>query len=32
MRFEDIVFVYHLRDEAQMAWHGRLHVHAESLH
>jgi AraC-like DNA-binding protein len=27
MRFEDIVFVYHLRDERQIAWHGRLHSH-----
>lgn len=23
----DLVFVYHLRDERQMAWHGRLHGH-----
>jgi AraC-like DNA-binding protein len=28
MRFEDVVFVYHLRDERQIAWHGRLHSHA----
>ena len=27
MRFEDVVFVYHLRDERQIAWHGRLHCH-----
>ncbi len=29
MRFEDIVFVYHLRDERQIAWHGRRHAHDE---
>jgi Transcriptional regulator containing an amidase domain and an AraC-type DNA-binding HTH domain len=29
MRFEDVVFVYHLRDERQIAWHGRLHSHPE---
>ncbi|HOX11299.1 MAG TPA: AraC family transcriptional regulator [Spirochaetia bacterium] len=29
MRFEDIVFVYHLRDERQIAWHGRRHAHRE---
>lgn len=29
MRFEDIVFVYHLRDERQIAWHGRSHAHGE---
>lgn len=29
MRFEDIVFVYQLRDERQIAWHGRLHSHPE---
>lgn len=29
LRFEDIVFVYHLRDERQIAWHGRHHAHAE---
>ncbi|HET7838683.1 MAG TPA: AraC family transcriptional regulator [Rectinemataceae bacterium] len=29
MRFEDIVFVYHLHDERQIAWHGRNHAHAE---
>ena len=28
MRFVDIVFVYHLRDEGQIAWHGRRHSHA----
>ena len=27
MRFNDIVFVYHLRDERQIAWHGRRHAH-----
>jgi AraC-like DNA-binding protein len=32
MRFEDFVFVYHLRDEAQIAWHGRLHSHAGNLY
>jgi AraC-like DNA-binding protein/mannose-6-phosphate isomerase-like protein (cupin superfamily) len=32
MRFEDIVFVYHLRDERQIAWHGRLHSHEGSLY
>ncbi|HOX47828.1 MAG TPA: AraC family transcriptional regulator [Spirochaetia bacterium] len=26
-RFDDIVFVYQLRDERQLAWHGRLHSH-----
>ncbi len=31
MRFEDFVFVYHLRDEAQIAWHGRLHSHPGGL-
>ena len=31
MRFEDFIFVYHLRDEAQIAWHGRLHNHPRSL-
>jgi len=29
MRFEDIVFVYHLRDERQISWHGRRHAHPE---
>ena len=32
MRLEDIVFVYHLRDEAQIAWHGRSHIHSGSLY
>jgi AraC-like DNA-binding protein len=32
MRFEDFVFVYHLRDERQIAWHGRLHCHAGCLY
>lgn len=32
MRFEDVVFVYHLRDEAQIAWHGRLHSHEGGLY
>jgi AraC-like DNA-binding protein/mannose-6-phosphate isomerase-like protein (cupin superfamily) len=32
MRFEDIVFIYHLRDERQIAWHGRLHSHEGSLY
>ncbi len=27
MRFDDIVFVYHLQDERQIAWHGRRHSH-----
>jgi AraC-like DNA-binding protein len=27
MRFQDIVFVYHLKDESQMRWHGRSHAH-----
>jgi mannose-6-phosphate isomerase-like protein (cupin superfamily) len=29
MRFEDIVFVYHLKDESQIRWHGRAHEHPE---
>jgi AraC-like DNA-binding protein len=29
LRFDDIVFVYHLRDEHQIAWHGRRHAHDE---
>lgn len=29
MHFKDIVFVYHLRDERQIAWHGRRHAHGE---
>jgi AraC-like DNA-binding protein len=32
LRFEDLVFVYHLRDERQIAWHGRLHSHPEGLY
>ena len=32
MRFEDFIFVYHLRDEAQIAWHGRLHSHEGGLY
>jgi AraC-like DNA-binding protein len=32
MRINDIVFVYHLRDERQIAWHGRLHSHGSSLY
>ncbi|MEI6877122.1 MAG: AraC family ligand binding domain-containing protein, partial [Spirochaetota bacterium] len=31
MRFSDIVFVWHLRDERQIAWHGRSHSHGEAL-
>jgi len=30
LRFNDIVFVYHLRDERQIAWHGRRHAHGEA--
>ncbi len=29
MRFDDIVFVYHLQDERQIAWHGRRHSHGD---
>jgi AraC-like DNA-binding protein len=29
MRFLDIVFVYHLKDEKQILWHGRAHAHQE---
>jgi AraC-like DNA-binding protein len=29
LRFEDVVFVYHLRDERQIAWHGRAHAHPQ---
>jgi AraC-like DNA-binding protein len=29
MHFEDIVFVYHLKDEHQIAWHGRRHSHGD---
>jgi len=32
MRFEDFVFVYHLRDERQIGWHGRHHSHPAGLH
>ena len=32
IRFVDIVFVYHLRDERQIAWHGRRHSHGSELH
>jgi AraC-like DNA-binding protein len=32
MRFDDIVFVYHLRDERQIAWHGRSHSHSDGLY
>jgi AraC-like DNA-binding protein len=32
MRFDDIVFVYHLRDERQIAWHGRSHSHGDGLY
>jgi AraC-like DNA-binding protein len=32
MRFDDMVFVYHLRDERQIAWHGRLHNHGDTLY
>jgi len=32
MRFDDIVFVYHLRDERQIAWHGRIHSHGDGLY
>lgn len=32
MRFEDIVFVYHLSDPGQIAWHGRDHCHGENLY
>jgi len=28
MRFDDVVFVYHLHDEGQLAWHGRHHAHS----
>jgi AraC-like DNA-binding protein len=31
VRFADFVFVYHLRDEAQIAWHGRPHSHPGGL-
>jgi len=32
MRFEDFIFVYHLRDERQIAWHGRSHSHGGQLY
>jgi AraC-like DNA-binding protein len=32
MRFEDFIFVYHLRDERQIAWHGRSHSHGGRLY
>ncbi len=32
VRFEDIVFVYHLNDPGQIAWHGRDHCHGENLY
>jgi AraC-like DNA-binding protein len=32
MHFDDIVFVYHLRDERQIAWHGRIHSHGDGLY
>lgn len=32
MRFEDIVFVYHLSDPGQIAWHGRAHSHGTGLY
>ena len=32
MRFEDIVFVYHLSDPGQIAWHGRDHLHGPGLY
>jgi AraC-like DNA-binding protein len=32
MRLDDFVFVYHLRDERQIAWHGRLHSHGGCLY
>ena len=31
MRFHDLIFVYHLRDERQIAWHGRVHSHPDGL-
>ena len=31
MKFDDLVFVYHLNDERQLAWHGRKHVHPPDL-
>ncbi|HUX36468.1 MAG TPA: helix-turn-helix domain-containing protein [Rectinemataceae bacterium] len=32
MRIEDVVFVWHLRDPKQIAWHGRRHAHEGGLH
>ena len=32
MQFVDIVFVYHLRDERQITWHGRRHSHGPGLY
>jgi AraC-like DNA-binding protein len=32
MRIADLVFVYQLRDERQLAWHGRRHAHGTGLH
>jgi AraC-like DNA-binding protein len=32
MEFADIIFVWHLEDEAQLAWHGRRHSHGPALH
>jgi AraC-like DNA-binding protein len=32
VRFEDIVFVYHLSDPGQIAWHGRNHLHGAGLY
>ncbi|HWR10840.1 MAG TPA: AraC family transcriptional regulator [Rectinemataceae bacterium] len=32
MRFEDVVFVYHLSDPGQIAWHGRYHCHGANLY
>jgi AraC-like DNA-binding protein len=32
VRFEDIVFVYHLSDPGQIAWHGRDHLHGPGLY
>ncbi|HUX42582.1 MAG TPA: AraC family transcriptional regulator [Rectinemataceae bacterium] len=31
MRIEDVVFVWHLRDSRQIAWHGREHAHGAGL-
>ncbi len=31
MRIDDVVFVWHLRDARQIAWHGRRHAHEEGL-